>query len=777
MNNDTEKNIKTKPKMELINRQCWICLQSEFKEEINPISGKHDLVDPNEKWLTPCCCKGSTQYVHEECLLNWIKMKREMDEKNKLHCPSCQTPYTILIPKKTLLQKICISTVKTTNSLLRYSPIIIKYICILFCIWEFSYIYGKLILNSIFEKELSNNKIDNEIKDLMYRCFSASLLIMLFIPWEFSFLISAAIMHFTDNKEIMITMILLYTISCDFFPSAIRLILNYIYTLKLNLGLKNDEKIREQRRLLKLSKSVTFPNARVHINENFISPSSFTLKINIMEDTQNLNQANPQILYVEYEKAIILLAVLKSKIFHFLLNETNRGNNLFRQQAVNNNLNNNNNQNNNNNNNNIRNNIANNMGNENNNNNINININKLNKHLSISTINANEINNINNMRNNLRSDVNNLNDSSSHNKHHKKCQSMPPFLNKDFLKNKAYSCDALNNRDCSSLATDKILSINNVFDSNNYNSLQNIINSPKSNKKYNEMIDSNIDIKLRSSLKNIILSNKENNFMKILNKQKSLYTKLTNNNNEQNTITNKQKKIEKSNDKETIKLVDDGMELKIKQASLSNDSLNKPSSSDTSNYISKKLPALSPKNNKSNNLQEINNSQNTETQRINKNDKNDINNENHNAINNNDDNNNNNNLNNTQNINNRRTKEAYLTININNVNTHIKNLIIKTLSLPIIALVVGRLIHWVFLIIQLFLKYINLNQNMEYNEIINDFKVNHLIYTAIGIFVTSSFNDLCHLYYHYSKNIEKEKLVVLNHKDTIKNINNYTTIN
>jgi len=63
MNNDNKTNIKTKPKVELNNRQCWICLQSEYKEEINPISGKHDLVDPNEKWLTPCCCKGSTQYV------------------------------------------------------------------------------------------------------------------------------------------------------------------------------------------------------------------------------------------------------------------------------------------------------------------------------------------------------------------------------------------------------------------------------------------------------------------------------------------------------------------------------------------------------------------------------------------------------------------------------------------------------------------------------------------------------------------------------------------
>ena len=87
---------------------------------------------------------------HEECLINWIKMKREMDQKNKLCCPSCQTPYTILIPKKTLLQKVCVYTVNTTNSLLQYAPILIKYVSIAFCIWEFSYIYGYIFIILLF---------------------------------------------------------------------------------------------------------------------------------------------------------------------------------------------------------------------------------------------------------------------------------------------------------------------------------------------------------------------------------------------------------------------------------------------------------------------------------------------------------------------------------------------------------------------------------------------------------------------------------------------------
>jgi len=74
-NNSNLINSRTKAKLELDNRQCWICLQNEFKDEINPISGIPDLVDPNEKWLTPCCCKGSTQYVVSNFFFFFITSK------------------------------------------------------------------------------------------------------------------------------------------------------------------------------------------------------------------------------------------------------------------------------------------------------------------------------------------------------------------------------------------------------------------------------------------------------------------------------------------------------------------------------------------------------------------------------------------------------------------------------------------------------------------------------------------------------------------------------
>eukprot|EP00833_Pecoramyces_ruminatium_P002322 jgi/Orpsp1_1/1176354/evm.model.c7180000057299.1 len=697
MDNNNFSKVKSKSKLELYNRQCWICLQTEFKDEINPISGKPELVDPNEKWLTPCRCKGSTQYVHEECLINWIKLKREMDQKSKLCCPSCQTPYTILIPKKSIFQQFCIFVVNKTNELLKYIPIIIKYLCIGYCIWQFSYFYGKFILTTMFEKEFQSGSISKniELQEFLFRCFPATLISMLFIPWEFSFLISAAIMQFTSNKEIMITMILLYAVSCNFFSSAIRLVLDYIYTLKLNLGLRNDEKTREQRRLLKLSKSVSFPNARVHINENFISPSSFTLKIHILEETQNPMQANPQVLYVEYEKAIILLAVIKSKILHFLLTETNRNANLQNTQV----------------------------------------------------------------------------------KHHKKCQSLPPYLNKNFLKDKTYSCADLNRNVTNNfdklLENNKSVSINNMIDKGNRNSFQCILNTPRS-KKYSEMIDSNIDDKLKSSLKNIILSNKENNFMKILNKQKNLYTKLTASNSSLNKSSLSPTKDKKMKNKEI-------------DLSSSNDSLNKPSSSFVSNKNKAspiQSPLLSPSNTgKKNNLSSPLTREESQKQSIDNginnsnNDQNDVENNIQNNVQNNIPNNVQNNAANVPNLNNRRNREAYLTINITNVNTHVNNLIIKTLALPIVALIIGKLIHWLVIFVEILLKNLQIYQDIEYSDILSGIKTNPLMYTAFGIVIASSFADICYLYYHYSKNIEKQKLIVLNHHDISKKLNNYTSIN
>lgn len=52
-------NLTTAPKI----RQCWICYGEE------EISDKREFV---ARWVSPCNCKGTTKWVHQACLLDWI---------------------------------------------------------------------------------------------------------------------------------------------------------------------------------------------------------------------------------------------------------------------------------------------------------------------------------------------------------------------------------------------------------------------------------------------------------------------------------------------------------------------------------------------------------------------------------------------------------------------------------------------------------------------------------------------------------------------------------
>lgn len=57
--NANEANDPTSPKM----RQCWICYGEE------EISNSSEFVT---RWVAPCKCKGTTKWVHQACLLDWI---------------------------------------------------------------------------------------------------------------------------------------------------------------------------------------------------------------------------------------------------------------------------------------------------------------------------------------------------------------------------------------------------------------------------------------------------------------------------------------------------------------------------------------------------------------------------------------------------------------------------------------------------------------------------------------------------------------------------------
>lgn len=68
-------------------RQCWICLGEE-----------------GTNWVRPCKCSGSTQWLHQDCLQNYIDEKQKSNQSLAgLHCPLCKTEYIIVMPSPGLL--------------------------------------------------------------------------------------------------------------------------------------------------------------------------------------------------------------------------------------------------------------------------------------------------------------------------------------------------------------------------------------------------------------------------------------------------------------------------------------------------------------------------------------------------------------------------------------------------------------------------------------------------------------------------------------------------
>lgn len=113
-------------------RQCWICYGEESPTQSNSAPTNDNV------WVSPCQCRGTTKWVHQGCLLDWIDSQisrsgasnnnqdteqpitpllpstRSFDisegplvvEDAKLACPQCHTPYHLhqayLLPRPVL---------------------------------------------------------------------------------------------------------------------------------------------------------------------------------------------------------------------------------------------------------------------------------------------------------------------------------------------------------------------------------------------------------------------------------------------------------------------------------------------------------------------------------------------------------------------------------------------------------------------------------------------------------------------------------------------------
>ncbi|KAK9501935.1 hypothetical protein O3M35_012566 [Rhynocoris fuscipes] len=67
-------------------KQCWICFATEED-------------DRDASWIQPCNCRGTTKWVHQGCLQQWVDEKQKESREKKVACPQCKTQYIIYFPR------------------------------------------------------------------------------------------------------------------------------------------------------------------------------------------------------------------------------------------------------------------------------------------------------------------------------------------------------------------------------------------------------------------------------------------------------------------------------------------------------------------------------------------------------------------------------------------------------------------------------------------------------------------------------------------------------
>lgn len=70
-----------------INRRCWICYACEEDEDA-----------PVDELVNPCGCKGSTKWVHQICINQWIDEVQSGNATKEIRCPYCRTNFAFEFP-------------------------------------------------------------------------------------------------------------------------------------------------------------------------------------------------------------------------------------------------------------------------------------------------------------------------------------------------------------------------------------------------------------------------------------------------------------------------------------------------------------------------------------------------------------------------------------------------------------------------------------------------------------------------------------------------------
>lgn len=102
-------------------KHCWVCFAT-------------DEDDYSAPWVSPCRCRGTTKWVHQECLQRWVDEKQQGSNggKNKtttnkcsnhddfllvkVACPQCKIEYIIVYPKQGQFERLKSISMKITSN-------------------------------------------------------------------------------------------------------------------------------------------------------------------------------------------------------------------------------------------------------------------------------------------------------------------------------------------------------------------------------------------------------------------------------------------------------------------------------------------------------------------------------------------------------------------------------------------------------------------------------------------------------------------------------------
>jgi len=77
-----------------VNRRCWICYTYEDDEDA-----------PDDELVNPCGCKGSTKWVHQICINQWIDQVQDGNASKDIQCRYCRTFFAYEFPTPSLFYR------------------------------------------------------------------------------------------------------------------------------------------------------------------------------------------------------------------------------------------------------------------------------------------------------------------------------------------------------------------------------------------------------------------------------------------------------------------------------------------------------------------------------------------------------------------------------------------------------------------------------------------------------------------------------------------------